>query len=100
MVKQKFTRIEGKRNEIECFFTEIKDLNLFFIKKIEVILIHFFLKLDVIILRFIILLSFFTTEGSGSIYFIFNINCNKMFHYSRFHFYFCLFVFHFLHDSN
>lgn len=42
MVKQKFTRIEGERNEIECFFTEIKDLNLFFIKKIEVILIHFF----------------------------------------------------------
>lgn len=80
MMKQKFTRIGRKKNELECFFTEIKDLNLFFIKKVEIILIHFFLKLDVIILQFIIVLSIFTIKGSRSIYFIFNINCNKMFH--------------------
>lgn len=50
MMKQKLTRMVGKKNEIECFFTEIKNLNLFFYKKIEIILIHFFLKLDVMIL--------------------------------------------------
>lgn len=45
MMKQKFTRMVGKKNEIECFFTEIKNLNLFFYKKIEIILIHFFFEI-------------------------------------------------------